>query len=176
MDFAATPINGAYIVRMNKLEDERGFFARVFCQEEFRAHGLVSDVVQANVSHNTHAGTIRGMHYQISPALETKFIRCIRGSILDVIVDRRPESDTYGEHYAVTLSENSDTALFVPALCAHGFQTLEPNTDVLYMVSGRYQPAFERGLRHDDPALGIDWPRQTKHISNKDQQWPLIVS
>ncbi|MFT7213599.1 MAG: dTDP-4-dehydrorhamnose 3,5-epimerase [Granulosicoccus sp.] len=175
MEFESTPISGAYIVRMNKIKDERGFFARLFCQEEFKAQGLADSVVQANLSHNTHTGTVRGMHYQTSPALETKLVRCIRGSILDVIVDIRPQSDTYRKHYAVTLNENSDTALFVPTLCAHGFQTLEPNTDVFYMVSGAYQPDSERGLRHDDPALGINWPRQTDHISSKDQQWPLLT-
>jgi dTDP-4-dehydrorhamnose 3,5-epimerase len=175
MEFEPTPISGAYIVRMNKIEDERGFFARLFCQEEFKTQRLADHVVQANLSHNTHTGTVRGMHYQTSPALETKLVRCIRGAIQDVIVDMRPQSDTYRKHYSVTLKENSDTALFVPALCAHGFQTLEPNTDVFYMVSGKYQPDSERGLRHDDPALGINWPRQVDHISGKDQQWPLLT-
>lgn len=175
MEFESTPISGAYIVRMNKIEDERGFFARLFCQEEFKAQGLVDTVVQANLSHNANKGTVRGMHYQTAPALETKLVRCIRGAIVDVIVDMRPESETYRQHVSVELSESSDTALFVPALCAHGFQTLEPNTDVFYMVSGQYQPESERGLRHDDPALGINWPAQVEHISGKDQQWPLLA-
>lgn len=175
MEFETTPINGAYVVRMKKIEDERGFFARLFCQDEFKAQGLADAVVQANLSHNEHAGTVRGMHYQTSPALETKLVRCIRGAIVDVIVDMRPESDTYQQHYSIKLSENSDTALFVPAMCAHGFQTLEPNSDVFYMVSGKYHPDSERGLRHDDPALGINWPRSVDHISSKDQQWPLLT-
>ena len=174
MDFEPTNISGAYIVRMNKLEDERGFFARLFCQEEFKTHGIADQIVQANLSHNTHAGTVRGMHYQTAPALETKLVRCIRGSILDVIVDMRPQSNTYRQHCAVPL-EDSGTALFVPAMCAHGFQTLEPNTDVLYMVSGKYEPEAERGLRHDDPSIAINWPHPIDHISSKDQQWPLLT-
>ena len=115
MEFEATSINGAYIVRMNKIEDERGFFARLFCQDEFKAQGMVDTVVQANLSHNTHTGTVRGMHYQTLPALETKLVRCIKGAIVDTIVDMRPESDTYRQHLSVELSENSGTALFVPA-------------------------------------------------------------
>ena len=173
MEYEPTPISGAYIVRMNKIEDDRGFFARLFCQDEFKAQGLADHVVQANLSHNTHKGTLRGMHYQSPPALESKLVRCIRGAILDVIVDMRPRSDTYREHFCIELNE--DCAIFVPALCAHGFQTLEPNTDVLYMVSGKYQPDAERGLRHNDPALGINWPLPTEHISDKDQQWPLLT-
>jgi dTDP-4-dehydrorhamnose 3,5-epimerase len=175
MEFESTPIDGAYIVRMKKIEDERGFFARLFCQKEFKDQGLVDNVVQANLSHNTHTGTVRGMHYQTSPDLETKLVRCIQGSIVDVIVDMRPQSESYRQHYCVKLSECDDTALFVPAMCAHGFQTLEPNTNVFYMVSGAYQPDSERGLRHDDPALGINWPIQIDHISSKDQQWPLLT-
>ncbi|MDB4223623.1 dTDP-4-dehydrorhamnose 3,5-epimerase family protein [Granulosicoccus sp.] len=175
MEFEATPISGAYLVSMNKIEDERGFFARLFCQSEFKNQGLADQVIQANLSHNTDSGTLRGMHYQTSPALETKLVRCIRGAILDVIVDMRPQSASYRKHYAVELNENSDTALFVPAMCAHGFQTLEPNTDVFYMVSGEYHPDYERGLRHDDPALGLNWPCPIDHISDKDQQWPLLT-
>lgn len=175
MEFEATPISGAFIVRMNKIADERGFFARSFCQNEFKAQGITDNIAQANLSHNIHAGTVRGMHYQVSPALETKLIRCIRGSMMDVIVDMRPESKTYRQNFSVTLKEGTDTALFVPAMCAHGFQTLEPNTDVFYMVSGKYQPNYEKGLRHNDPALNICWPLPTNHISLKDQQWPLLT-
>lgn len=175
MEFEPTPISGAYIVRMNKIEDERGFFARLFCQDEFKAQGIAAQVVQANLSHNTHKGTVRGMHYQTSPELETKLVRCLKGGIVDVIVDMRPQSETYRQHYSVQLDEGSDIALFVPAMCAHGFQTLESNTDVFYMVSGKYHPDSERGLRHDDPALDIKWPNVVEHISSKDRQWPLLT-
>lgn len=175
MEIEPTPISDAYLIRMNKIEDERGFFARLFCQDIFRAHGMSEQVVQANLSHSNKKGTVRGMHYQLSPATETKLVRCIRGAVHDVIVDMRPRSKTYKKHFSTTLTEHNGIALFVPALCAHGFQTLEPDTDVLYMVSGNYQPGFERGLRHDDPALGIQWPRMVDHISDKDQQWPLLT-
>ena len=174
MDFQPTNILGAYLVHLNKLEDERGFFARVFCVDEFKQAGITSDVVQANLSHNTHKGTVRGMHYQIAPALETKLVRCIKGSIQDTIVDMRPDSQTFRQHISVTLSADNGNALFVPAMCAHGFQTLEDNTDVLYMVSGAYTPACERGLRHDDPVLRINWPLPVNHISEKDASWTLL--
>ncbi|MFK8077283.1 MAG: dTDP-4-dehydrorhamnose 3,5-epimerase [Granulosicoccus sp.] len=174
MDFQSTNILGAYLVHLNKLEDERGFFARVFCVDEFKQAGINSDVVQANLSQNIHKGTVRGMHYQIAPALETKLVRCIKGSIQDTIVDMRPDSATYRQHVSVTLSADNGHALFVPTMCAHGFQTLEDNTDVLYMVSGAYTPACERGLRHDDPALNINWPLPANHISEKDASWSLL--
>lgn len=174
MDFQSTNILGAYLVRLNKLEDERGFFARVFCVDEFKQAGITGDVVQANLSHNTYKGTVRGMHYQIAPALETKLVRCIKGSIQDTIVDMRQDSETFMQHLTVTLSADNGNALFVPAMCAHGFQTLEDDTDVLYMVSGAYTPACERGLRHDDPALSITWPLPVNHISEKDASWSLL--
>lgn len=174
MEFQNTTIPGAYVVNINKLEDERGFFARLFCQDEFKVQGIVSDVVQANLSHNIHKGTVRGMHFQIEPAPETKFVRCIKGSITDIIVDLRPDSPTFRQHLSITLTEENGLALFVPALCAHGFQTLEDNTDVLYMVSGKYQPEHERGLLHNDPALSLLWPLPVHHISEKDTLWPLL--
>lgn len=174
MNFQPTKIAGAYIVELNKLEDERGFFARVFCQHEFKQEGIASDVVQANLSHNAHKGTLRGLHYQIAPALETKLVRCVKGSIQDTIVDLRPDSPTFKQHVSVTLTAQKGNALFVPHMCAHGFQTLEDNSDVLYMVSGAYTPASERGLRHDDPALDITWSLPVNHISEKDASWPLL--
>ena len=173
MQFLETAIDGAYIVELDRHEDERGFFARAFCQKEFSAAGLNPQVVQANYSRNTHAGTVRGMHYQVEPAPETKFVRCVRGSILDVIVDLRESSPTYRSHVSVELSADNGCALFVPALCAHGFQTLEDNADVLYLVSGFYTPDCERGLRHDDPRFSITWPKPITHVSEKDTLWPL---
>lgn len=176
MQFTETNIVGAYIVELDRHEDERGFFARAFCQKEFSSTGINSDVLQANYSRNTYAGTVRGMHYQIAPALETKFVRCVRGSIMDVIVDLRNDSSTYLSQVTVELCADSGRALFVPALCAHGFQTLEDNSDVFYLVSGYYTPECERGLRHDDPSLAIEWPRPVEHISSKDTQWPLLCN
>jgi len=174
MQFNTTAIEGAYIVELDRHEDERGFFARAFCQQEFAAAGINNNVVQSNYSRNTFAGTVRGMHFQIEPAPETKFVRCVRGSILDVIVDLREDSATYLQQVAIELSANNGRALFVPALCAHGFQTLEDNADVMYLVSGFYTPDCERGLRHDDPALAIEWPIPVAHISDKDAQWPSL--
>lgn len=176
MIFTKTALAGAVIVDLNRIEDERGFFARAFCQNEFDNASLNGTVVQANMSFNQHAGTIRGMHYQVAPALETKFVRCIRGSIVDVIVDLRADSSTYLQHIAVELSAENRTALFVPANFAHGFQTLQDDSEVLYMVSGFYTPECERGLRHNDPALGINWPSPVEHISDKDGKWPLLNS
>lgn len=175
MNFKETELKGAFIVDLARIEDERGFFARVFCKDEFAESGLNSDVVQANMSFNVYAGTLRGMHYQVDPAPETKLIRCVRGSIVDVIVDLRPDSPTYLQHIQITLTAENRTALFVPANFAHGFQTLEDNSEVLYLVSGMYTPSCERGLRFDDPALAIPWPLSTKHISAKDKQWPLLA-
>ena len=174
MNFIETAILGAFIVELSKLEDERGHFARAFCKHEFEAMGMNSEVVQANVSHNKYKGTLRGMHYQVAPVPETKLVRCVRGSIEDVIVDLRPDSPTFRQHISVTLSHENGIALFVPSLCAHGFMTLEDDTDVMYMVSGFYTPDCERGLRHDDPILSINWPMSAIHQSDKDKSWPLL--
>jgi len=174
MDFVSTPIEGAYVVELNKLEDERGFFSRVFCTEEFKSAGLNDTVVQSNLSHNAYAGTLRGMHYQVAPAMETKLVRCVRGSIVDTIIDMRVDSPSYLATYSVELTADNGRALFVPALCAHGFQTLQDHTDVLYMVSGSYQPEYERGIRFNDPSLNLIWPLSVAHISDKDAQWPLL--
>ena len=175
MKFQTTPISGVAVVDLNKLEDERGFFARAFCSAEFERQGLNNNIVQANTSFNHYAGTLRGMHYQIAPALETKFVRCISGAIHDVIVDLRPDSPTYREHFGIELSAANRTALFVPANFAHGYITLEDNSEVLYLVSNSYMPDCERGLRHNDPALEIQWPKVVEHISDKDTQWPLLT-
>lgn len=174
MKFKNTAINGAYLVELDRIEDDRGFFARIFCKEEFDKIGMESTVVQTNLSHNKQAGTLRGLHFQIEPAPETKFVRCVRGSISDVIVDMRPSSPTFRAHISVELSAANGNALFIPHMCAHGFQTLEDDTDVMYMVSGLYTPECERGLRYNDPSLSIDWPKAVTHVSDKDQQWPLL--
>ena len=174
MKFIATRLDGAWIVELDRLEDERGFFARSFCQREFAELGMNSNVVQCNVSYNASKGTLRGMHYQVDPAEETKLVRCTRGSIVDIIVDMREDSPTYRQHTAVELSADNHRSLFVPANFAHGFQTLEDDTEVMYMVSGFYTPECERGLRYNDPALNIQWPHSNEHVSDKDAQWPLL--
>jgi dTDP-4-dehydrorhamnose 3,5-epimerase len=174
MHITDTELAGAHIVDLERLEDERGFFARSFCQREFDKLGMTSLIVQSNVSFNKFKGTVRGMHYQVAPALETKLVRCTRGSILDVIVDMREDSPTFKKHVSIQLDADNHRALFVPADFAHGFLTLEDDTEVMYMVSGFYTPDCERGLRHDDPALGIDWPVKALHISEKDARWPLL--
>lgn len=174
MQFTATDIEGAFIVDLDRLEDERGFFARSFCQREFEQMGMNSSVVQANISFNRHSGTLRGMHYQVAPAPETKLVRCTQGSIVDIIVDMRESSASYLQHVAVELSADNHRALFVPAECAHGFQTLQDDSEVMYLVSGFYTPDCERGLRHDDPKLALPWPRTVTQVSDKDANWPLL--
>jgi dTDP-4-dehydrorhamnose 3,5-epimerase len=171
MLFREAPLGGAFIVELEEHRDERGSFARTFCRREFESHGLEGMVVQTNVSVSHRAGTVRGMHYQLPPAAETKFIRCTRGAIYDVIIDLRPDSPSYGRHFGIELSGRNGTALYVPRMFAHGFQTLVDDCEVSYMVSAVHTPSAERGVRHDDPALGIDWPRGVTVISEKDSAW-----
>lgn len=177
--FTPTSIDGAFIVDLEPLGDDRGFFARAFCRREFEEAGLDPAVVesmgvQCNLSTNGRAGTLRGMHYQDDSAPEPKLIRCTRGAIWDVIIDMRPDSPTYREHFGVELSEDNRRQLFVPALCAHGYQTLTDDTEIFYMVGHAYTPGAERGLRWNDPAFGIDWPLEVTEISDKDGAWPLF--
>ena len=174
MIFRETSLRGAYIVDIEPRADDRGFFARAFCQREFEQHGLTPVVAQVNMSSTGVAGTIRGLHFQDSSAPEAKFIRCMRGAIHDVIVDLRPESATYLQHFAVELSADNHRALFVPARFAHGLQTLRNNTDVIYHASGFYTPSAEAGLRYDDPRLEIAWPADVTVVSEKDRAFPLL--
>lgn len=174
MIITPTEIPGPAVIDLEQRSDDRGFFARTFCREEFVAAGLDPHVEQANLSVNHTAGTVRGMHWQAPPHAEPKLIRVVRGAILDVIVDMRPDSPTLLQHVAVELSEQNRRALYVPAYFAHGYQTLTPTSEVVYQVGGRYTPEAERGLRHDDPALGIDWPLPVSLISSKDASWPLL--
>ena len=169
MIFTETKLRGAFIIDLDRRTDERGFFARVFCQKEFRDHWLKSVIAQANVASNTRKGTIRGMHFQYPPAAESKLVRCTRGAIFDIIVDLRPESPTYLEHISVELNEDNMTALYVPERFAHGYQVLRDNTDTSYQVGEFYTPNAESGLRHDDPRLGLKWPLPVAVISTKDQ-------
>jgi len=169
MLFSETGLAGAFIVDLERREDERGFFAREFCQEEFKEHGLKPAVVQANLAFNIKSGTLRGMHFQYPPAAESKLVRCVRGAILDIIVDLRPESPTYLQHVAVELDEDNWRALYVPERFAHGYQALRDNTVTSYHVGEFYSPRAEGGLLHDDPALGLEWPMPVSVISEKDR-------
>jgi dTDP-4-dehydrorhamnose 3,5-epimerase len=171
MNFSETPLAGAWVVDLQPLCDERGFFARSFCRREFEAHGLDAAVAQCNVSYNRARGTLRGMHYQAAPAVEPKLVRCTRGAIWDVIVDVRPDSPTYLRHFGVELSEENRRSLYVPGLLAHGFLTLTDDAEVTYQVGEFYTPGAERGIRYDDPALGIEWPAPVAVISDKDLAW-----
>ncbi|GBD98068.1 dTDP-4-dehydrorhamnose 3,5-epimerase [bacterium BMS3Abin07] len=172
MIFKETSLAGAYIITIEKREDERGFFARSWCKNEFESHGLNSSFVQANVSFNKKSGTLRGMHYQVNPYEETKLMRCTRGAIYDVIIDLRPDSPTYKQWIGVELTAENYTMLFVPENFAHGFQTLEDGTEVTYQVSQFYSPGSEQGIRFNDTGFGIKWPVDIRVISDKDRSWP----
>ena len=169
MIFTETKLKGAFIIDLDRKTDERGFFARAFCQNEFRDHGLKPVIAQANVASNEKKGTLRGMHFQYPRAAESKLVRCTRGAILDIIVDLRPESPTYLEHISVELNEDNMTALYVPERFAHGYQALRDNTDTSYQVGEFYTPNAEGGLPHDDPWLGLKWPLPVSVMSPTDQ-------
>ncbi len=174
MRFAETPLKGAFLVDVERHADRRGFFARTFCARELEAHGLNPTVAQCNLSYNERAGTVRGLHYQVPPAAETKLVSCVRGAIYDVIVDLREDSPTYLQHVGVELTATNRRALYVPERFAHGFQTLSDETDVLYLMGAFYAPGFDRGLRFDDPVLHVAWPLEVSEISEKDRGWPLL--
>jgi dTDP-4-dehydrorhamnose 3,5-epimerase len=174
MIFTETAIPGAYIIDLELRKDSRGFFARAFCQNEFKALGLKPVIVQANLAFNHQNGTLRGMHFQFPPAAETKVVRCTRGAILDVIVDLRPESPTYLQHVAVELNEDNHLALYVPERFAHGYQVLVDKTETSYQVGAFYTPGSEGGLRYDDPQLKLAWPLPVTVISEKDTAWQLL--
>jgi dTDP-4-dehydrorhamnose 3,5-epimerase len=174
MNFTETKLHGAYVIDIDCKEDERGFFARAFCQKEFEAHGLTTIIAQANVAFNHKKGTLRGMHFQYPPAAETKLVRCTRGAILDIIVDLRPESATYLQHIAVELTEANHRALYVPERFAHGYQVLRDGTETSYQVGEFYTPSAEGGLLYNDPRLGLAWPLPVTVISEKDQRFGLL--
>lgn len=175
MIFSETELQGAFILDLERREDERGFFARAFCQQEFSEHGLKPLIAQANVAYNHRKGTLRGMHFQIPPAAETKLVRCTRGAILDIIVDLRPESPTWLQHIEVELTEDNHRALFVPERFAHGYQVLTDRTETSYQVGEFYTPDTEGGLRYDDPLLDLTWPLPVTEMSEKDASWPLLA-
>ena len=172
MIFSETKLLGAFTIDIERLEDERGFFARAWCEQQFVAHNLTSNFVQCNISVSKMRGTVRGLHYQIAPHQETKLIRCTRGAIFDVIVDLRPQSATYKQWVGVDLAGENHKMLYVPKGFAHGFQTLADETEVFYPVSEFYSPEFERGVRWDDPAFAIRWPVTDQiTVSDKDMSW-----
>jgi len=174
MIFTETKLSGAFVIDVERREDARGFFARVFCQHEFEAHGLKPIIAQANVAYNRKKGTIRGMHFQFPPAAETKLVRCTRGAILDIIVDLRPESLTYLDHIAVELTGESCRALYVPERFAHGYQVLRDDTETSYQVGEFYTPGCEGGLHFNDSRLALRWPLPASVISDKDQAWKQL--
>lgn len=174
MRFTQIDLAGAWVIDPTPHEDERGRFMRVWCAREFADHGLEFGPVQANMGFSRRRGTTRGMHYQLAPALEAKLVRCTRGVIFDVVLDLRPESPTYGKWHGVELSAENGRMLYVPERCAHGYQTLEENTEMYYMTSGFYTPSLARGVRFDDPAFDIRWPSVATAVSDQDRNWPLV--
>ncbi len=172
MIFIETALKGAFIIEPEKLEDERGFFARTWCQQEFATHGLNPRLVQCNISFNRRKGTLRGVHYQAKPYEEAKLVRCTRGAIYDVIIDLRLDSPTFKHWVAVKLTADNRQMLYVPEGYAHGFQTLEDCTEVLYQMSEFYTLAYSRGVRWNDPTFGIQWPLAERIISERDQSYP----
>ena len=174
MFFKETKLKGAFVIELDKKEDERGFFARSWCQKEFKQHGLDTVIAQCNVSYSKKKGTLRGMHYQAEPCSEVKTLRCVSGAIYDVIIDLRRDSDTYCEWYAVELNPKNYKMIYVPKGFAHGYQTLKDNTVVFYQMSEFYHQECERGCRFDDPVFGIKWPIKNYIVSTKDAIHPLI--
>src|SRR5712692_5804452 len=174
MIFKETKLRGAFTIDVEPREDNRGFFARVFCQRELQEHGLKPVIAQANIAFNTRKGTLRGMHFQYPPAPETKLVRATRGAILDIIVDLRPESPTYLQHVAVELTADNRRALYVPERFAHGYQVLEDKTETSYEVGEFYTPGAEGGLLYSDPLLKLSWPLPVTVISEKDAAWPSL--
>jgi dTDP-4-dehydrorhamnose 3,5-epimerase len=173
MRFTETSVMGGYIVEPQPRSDERGFFARLWCQQEFAERGLTAAFVQCNDSFSRDRGTLRGLHYQAPPYQEVKLVRCVKGSVFDVMVDLRPDSATYLRWFGLELSAENRTMLYVPEGCAHGYLTLEENSEVVYPVSQFYHPEVERGVRWNDLTFGIDWPEPgVRAVSAKDQAWP----
>lgn len=170
MLFNPAPLAGAFVIELEKRGDERGFFARAFCEQEFTAHGLSTHFVQVNNSHSAFAGTLRGMHYQLAPAAETKLVRCIRGALWDVILDLRADSGTFGQWFGAELSAENRRMMYVPRGFAHGFITLTDDTEAFYFVDEFYAPDTERGIRWNDPRFAIRWPREPSVLSDKDRQ------
>lgn len=169
MKFIETPLKGAFVIEPEKRGDERGWFARAFCEREFQAHGLNHHIAQANNSFSAAKGTLRGMHYQLAPMAEDKIFRCIRGAMFDAIVDLRADSQTYLKNFTVELTAENRLAIYIPRGFAHGFITLADNTEVFYLATQFYSPEHERGVRYNDPQFGIRWPMEPAVLSDKDR-------
>lgn len=174
MRFIETALPGAYILEPEPIQDERGFFARTWCREEFERHNLDAAVAQCSISFNKRKGTLRGMHYQIAPHAETKLVRCTRGAVYDVAVDLRRDSPSFGRWVGVELTAANHKLLYIPAGMAHGFLSLEDNTEVFYQISPAYSAAHARGVRWDDPLFDIKWPPGEKVLSERDRSWPAF--
>src|SRR5882724_292231 len=172
MKFEQTPLPGAFVVDLDRKDDERGFFARTFCHDEFAEHGLVTDYAQSSVSFNKRRGTLRGMHFQKKPHEETKLVRCTMGAIFDVIVDLRPGSPTQTRWFGIELSAVNRKALYVPKGFAHGFITLIDESEVLYQISAKFHPESAAGVRWNDPAFAIKWPVEAVVVSGRDRSYP----
>lgn len=172
MEFRQIGLDGAYVIELDKHRDDRGFFARTWCEREFREHGLDTRIVQCSISSNRKKGTLRGMHFQIPPFAETKIVRCTKGALFDVIVDLRPESPTFMQWFGAELTSAHGTMLYIPSGFAHGFQTLEDDTELFYQMSEFHSPAHARGFRWDDVAFAIQWPVAVKTISERDRTFP----
>ena len=171
MIFSETPLKGAFVIDIEPHADDRGFFSRTYCTEEFKRHGLSPVGAQCSLSFNAKEGTLRGMHFQASPMREAKLVRCTSGAIHDVIIDLRADSPTYKKHFAVQLYAANRRSLYVPESFAHGFQTLADESEVLYQMSTVYTPGYARGVPYDDPAFAIRWPIPVTEISEQDTQW-----
>jgi len=170
--FSEMRLDGVYLIEMEPVTDERGFFARTWCQREFKEHGLNPQLVQCSVSFNTLRGTVRGMHYQDEPHAETKVVRCTRGALFDALIDLRPNSPSFRQWIGVELTADNRRMLYVPPGIAHGFQTLEDNTEVAYQISEFHHPECAKGVRWDDPAFGLTWPEPVRIIAPRDQRYP----
>lgn len=175
MRFRSLGIAGAFAIDLERLEDDRGFFARSFCEQEFAGHGLSSVIAQCNISWNRVQGTLRGIHFQRHPHAEAKLVRCTRGALYDVVVDLRPSSPTYLKWEAIQISADDRTAVYVPDGCGHGFQTLRDDTEVSYQMSERYHPELAGGIRWNDPAVCLAWPLLPPIVSDRDNSYPDLV-
>ena len=176
MRFTETNIGGAYLISLEPKGDERGFFARAWCEDELARHGLCSKVVQCNIGYSEHKGTIRGIHWQNAPHEEVKVVRCTRGGVFDVIVDLRPDSATFGQHHTIELWANEHQLLYIPAGVGHGYQTLRDDSEIFYQASTRYHAESSDGIRYNDPALEIDWPLEVSVVADRDVSWPDLAA
>lgn len=175
MKFRPLPIAGAWFIEPEPIRDERGLFARVWCADEFAAHGIRERPVQSNTGWSAHRGTLRGLHYQLPPRLEAKLVRCTRGAVYDVIVDLRPDSPTRGRWHGLELTADERCSIWVPPLCAHGYLTLTDGAELEYHATAPFAAAYATGVRYDDPTLAITWPIPVEVISDRDRAWPLLA-